>query len=260
MLVTYMNGAGNDFMVMDARGKELDFPDLAVKLCKLTGADGFMATDVSDKADFRLHFYNADGTRGEMCGNGARCICRFAYDNGIAGKDMVVETDAGLVPGWRLDENQYRVKLNNPGVFDLHRKGDIAYLELGCPGVPHAVMEYKGDLWADGGKLKETFRALRYDPAFPKGANVNFYQVLGDGEIRILTFERGVEDYTLACGTGTGSVALVLRKQGRLPGGVLTAHNRGGTLTVTIKEAEGAVTDVLLEGPTEVCQIYDIEA
>ena len=82
---------------------------------------------------------------------------------------MTVETDAGLVPGWRLDENLYRVKLNNPYVLDLHRKGDVAYLELGHPGVPHAVAEYKGDLWADADKLLETFRALRFDPAFPKG-------------------------------------------------------------------------------------------
>ena len=83
-----------------------------------------MAADVSDKADFRLHFYNSDGTRGEMCGNGARCICRFGHDIGLAGDVMTVETDAGLVPGWRLDENLYRVKLNNPYVLDLHRKGD----------------------------------------------------------------------------------------------------------------------------------------
>ena len=141
MDVYYMNGAGNDFMVLDARGKRLDFGKLAVELCKLENADGFMAVDVSDKADFKLHFYNSDGSRGEVCGNGARCICRFAHDLGIAGETMTVETDAGLVPGWRLDENTYRVRLNNPGVLDLHRKGDIAYAELGCPGVPHAVAE-----------------------------------------------------------------------------------------------------------------------
>lgn len=258
MNITYMNGAGNDFMVMDARGQRLDFEALAVHLCKLTGADGFMAVDNSDKADFKLHFYNADGTRGEMCGNGARCICRFAYDNGIAGDTMTVETDAGLVPGWRLDENQYKVKLNNPSVLDLNRKGNVAYAELGDPGVPHAVAEYQGDLWGDADQLREQMRALRFDPAFPKGANVNFYQVLGEGEIRILTFERGVEDFTLACGTGCGSTAAVLWKQGKLPGNVLTAHNRGGTLKVTIGGENGTVTSILLEGPTEICQIYDI--
>ena len=106
MKVWYMNGAGNDFMVIDARGLNLDFEKLALELCKKTGADGFMAVDYSEIADFRLHFYNADGSRGEMCGNGARCICRFAYDMGIAGQSMVVQTDAGLVPGKRIDENE----------------------------------------------------------------------------------------------------------------------------------------------------------
>lgn len=258
MQVYYMNGAGNDFMVVDARGMQLDYEQLAIALCKLTGADGFMAVDNSDKADFRLHFYNADGSRGEMCGNGARCICRFAYDLGIAGAEMTVETDAGLVPGWRLDQNQYRVKLNNPSVLDLHRKGDVAYVELGNPGVPHAVKEYSGDLWADADSLKEELRALRFDKAFPKGANVNFYQVIGEAEIRILTFERGVEDYTLACGTGCGSTASTLWKQGRLPGGVLTAYNRGGTLKVTVGGENGQVNSILLEGPTQIVEIYDI--
>ena len=258
MKVYYMNGAGNDFMVLDARGQQLNFEKLSVELCKLTGADGFMAADVSERADFRLHFYNADGTRGEMCGNGARCICRFAYDMGIAGAEMVVETDAGLVPGWRLAENQYRVKLNNPSVLDLCRKEGIAYVELGNPGVPHAVAEYQGDLWGHARELKETLRALRHDPAFPKGANVNFFQVLGDAEVRVLTFERGVEDYTLACGTGCGSVASVLWKMGRLPGGKLTAHNRGGTLKVTVSGSEGMPDTILLEGPAEMGKAYDI--
>ena len=130
MNIYYMNGAGNDFMVIDARTDEnRDFAAMAKELCAITGADGFMAVGKSEIADFRLHFYNADGTRGEMCGNGARCICRFAYDHGIAGAEMTVETDAGLVPGWRIDENQYRVKLNNPGVLDLSRKGASTQLQ-----------------------------------------------------------------------------------------------------------------------------------
>lgn len=256
MNVYYMNGAGNDFMVIDARGENLDFAKLAKELCNLSGADGFMAVDHSDKADFKLHFYNADGSRGEMCGNGARCICRFAYDLGIAGADMTVETDAGLVPGWRLDENQYRVKLNNPSVLDLNRKGEIAYVELGDPGVPHAVAEYAGDLWADADSIWDHMQQLRHDPAFPKGANVNFYQPIGESEGKVLTFERGVEDYTLACGTGCGSIASVLWKQGHLPGNVLTAHNRGGTLKVTVDGREGVIHSILLEGPTEVVKVY----
>lgn len=259
MNVYYMNGAGNDFMVMDARENEnLDFSALALQYCAITGADGFMAVGKSEAADFRLHFYNSDGSRGEMCGNGARCICRFAYDLGIAPAQMTVQTDAGLVPGWRIDENQYRVKLNNPSILDLHRKGDIAYAELGDPGVPHAVAEYRGDLWSDRERLKAQMEALRHDPAFPKGANVNFYQVLGENEVRVLTFERGVEDFTLACGTGTGSVACTLWKKGLLPGGHLTAHNPGGTLSVTISGHGEKVEELFLEGPTQIVTVYDL--
>ena len=254
----YMNGAGNDFMVIDARGQKLDFEKLTLELCKITGADGFMAVDHSDKADFKLHFYNSDGSRGEMCGNGARCICRFAYDNGIAGENMVVETDAGLVPGKRLSQSQYLVKLNNPSALDLHRKGDVAYVELGDPGVPHAVKEVPGLQWEDGDSLKDMARALRFDPAFPKGANVNLYTWIGDAEVRVLTFERGVEDYTLACGTGCGSTAAALWASGKLPGCKLTARNKGGTLTVTIGGENGVVDSIQLEGPTEVVKIYDI--
>ena len=258
MEALYMNGAGNDFMVLDARDQVMDFEAMAKKLCALRGADGFMAVDYSDKADFRLHFYNSDGTRGEMCGNGARCICRYAYDKGIAGERMVVQTDAGLVPGLRLDRDQYRVRLNDPSQLDLHRKGEVAYVELGDPGVPHGVMEYRGDLWADADSLREQMRALRFDPAFPKGANINFYQWIGPAEVRILTFERGVEDFTLACGTGTGSVAAALYAAGKLPGGFLSVHNRGGLLKVTVKGSGSAVEELWLEGPTEVTEALEI--
>ena len=258
MKVYYMNGAGNDFMVIDARGLTLDFSALALDYCKLTGADGFMAVDCSDQADFKLHFYNADGSRGEMCGNGARCICRFAYDHGIAGEAMTVETDAGLVKGWRLDESQYKVQLNNPGILDLNRKGPIAYVELGDPGVPHAVAEYDGDLWADADAIWDHMMQLRHDPAFPKGANVNFYQFVGENEVRVLTFERGVEDFTLACGTGCGSIATVLWKTKRITGGQLTAHNRGGTLKLKVTGCCGNVASILLEGPTEVVRVYEL--
>ena len=258
MKIWYMNGAGNDFMVMDARGGAYDFQALSVELCKLANADGFMAIDHSEKADFKLHFYNSDGSRGEMCGNGARCICRFAHDLGLVGDSMVVETDAGLVPGWRLSESQYKVKLNNPGVLDPERLPGTAYVELGCPGVPHAVFQLREDIWANADALKARFEALRHDPAFPKGANVNAHQWIGEAEVRVLTFERGVEDYTLACGTGCGSIASTLWLKGKLPGNVLTAHNRGGTLKVTIGGENGEITSILLEGPTEVVKVYEI--
>lgn len=258
MNVWYMNGAGNDFAVVDARDLELDYTSLALALCKRTGADGFMAVDHSDKADFKLHFYNADGSRGEMCGNGSRCICRFAYEQGIAGEDMAVETDAGIVYGKRLSESQFLVKLNNPGIVDLNRKADAAYVELGTPGVPHAVMEIPGLRWDMKEALFERAKALRFDPAFPKGANANLYTWLDETTIRILTFERGVEDYTLACGTGSASTAVVLWLRGLLPSGKLTVKNPGGDLSVTIEGADSNVNVLWLEGPTEVVEIFEV--
>ena len=259
MKIWHMNGAGNDFLVLDARNLTLDFATLSKKLCAQTGADGFMALDVSAVADFRLHFYNSDGSRGEMCGNGSRCICRFAFEHGLAGEEMVIETDAGLVPGKRLTESEYLVQLNTPTVLDPHRKENVAYVELGCPGSPHAVVEMPGLSWDDRESLRQQAQRLRFDPAFPKGANVNFYTWLGEGHIRILTYERGVEDYTLACGTGTASTACALFAAGKLPGKRLIAENPGGTLTVDIQENDGKITAVFLEGPTETVEILEIE-
>ena len=258
MKIWHMSGAGNDFMVMDARGGSYDFSALALKLCAMTGADGFMAVDYSDVADFRLHFYNSDGSRGEMCGNGSRCICRFAYENGIAGASMTVQTDAGIVPCWRLDETMYRVKLNNPGILDLHRKENAAYVELGVPGVPHGVIERPGLRWEDAEAMRQESKDLRYDPAFPKGANINFYTHTAPGEVLVLTYERGVEDYTLACGTGCGSVASTLFTQGKLPEGKLLCHCPGGDLQVTVGADAGIIHTILLEGPATVLKIYDL--
>ena len=253
MQVWHMSGAGNDFMVLDARGKTLDFEALARDLCALSGADGFMAVDYADDADFTLHFYNSDGSRGEMCGNGSRCVSRFAFDHGIAGESMVIHTDAGLVPGWRLAENRYRVKLNEPGILDLHRRPDAAYVELGCPGVPHGVVEVSGLDFSMTETLRQRAKALRYDPAFPKGANINFYTWLGENRVRVLTYERGVEDYTLACGTGCGSTACVLAARGLLPGGHLTCENQGGILEVT-----RTADSLYLEGGADIVKIYEI--
>ena len=258
MQVWHMSGAGNDFMVLDARDKKLDFSALAKELCAMTGADGFMATDYAKDADFTLHFYNADGSRGEMCGNGSRCICRFAYDNGIAPEAMTVHTDAGLVPGWRLNESVFRVKLNLPSVLDLRRRPDAAYVELGQPGCPHSVTEIPGLTWEMRDELREFAKNMRHNPAFPKGANANLYTWLDETTVRILTFERGVEDYTLACGTGSGSTAVTLWKEGKVPGGVLTVKNPGGDLTVTIKAEGDIIKSLLLEGPTEIVKIIEV--
>ena len=256
MRVLHMNGAGNSFAVLDARDQELDLSTLAVTLCERFGADGLMAVDNSQIADFRLHFYNANGARGEMCGNGSRCVCRFAH--GIAGDSMTVQTDAGIIRCWRLDESNYRVLLNNPGLLDLSRREDAAYVELGNPGIPHAVAELPRLSWDRKEDLRSYGIELRYDPAFPKGANVNFFSLINEEEARVLTYERYVENYTLACGTGCASVATVLYTQGRLPGGKLTCHCPGGILQIRLEGSEGKIQKLYLEGPTEIEGIYEI--
>ena len=258
MKLYHMSGAGNDFVVVDARGLTLELEAMAVQLCAKYGTDGFMAVDVSHIADFRLHFYNSDGSRGEMCGNGARCICKFAYDHGIAGETMTVQTDAGIVWGWRVSHDRYRVKLNDPNIVDLNRKENAAYVELGDPGIPHSITHVPGLCFGDRERLRPMAKAMRHDPAFPKGVNANLYDWLDETTVRILTYERGVEDYTLACGTGSGSTAVVLWLQGKLPGGVLNLQNQGGTLTVTVSGEKGKVTGLLLEGPAELLTTYDM--
>ena len=253
----HMSGAGNDFVVIDARGLQLDLAALAVKACAITGADGFLALDDSQIADFRLHFYNSDGLRGEMCGNGARCICRYAYDRGIAGEEVTIQTDAGMVYGQRIDEQTYRVQLNNPGELELNYLKNIAYVELGNPGIPHAIMEVPGLKWEDKELLRPMAMAIRHDPAFRKGTNVNFYTWIGDNTVRILTYERGVEDYTLACGTGSGSLAAVLWKQGKFAH-TLIAENPGGTLKITVTGTH-AIHSLHLEGPTEIIASVELD-
>ena len=258
MKVWHMSGAGNDFMVIDARNLQEDLSALSKRLCAMTHADGMMALDTSIAADFKLHFYNADGSRGEMCGNGARCICRFAWELGIAKDAMTVQTDAGMISGWRIQNDRYRIQVNLPSIYDPERKQGVAYIELGDPGIPHAVTELPHLDWEDAEALRQQAVALRYDPAFPKGANVSFYTPIAPDTVRALTYERYVEEYTLACGTGCTAIAVNLWMQGKLPGGILTARNKGGDLIVTVVPDENSIGCLFLEGPVEILKIYEL--
>lgn len=251
----HMSGAGNRFAVVDSRqaGDPAGYAGLARALCRRLGADGMM---VLEPERLRLHFYNRDGSRGEMCGNGSRCACRFAYDRGLAGARLTLLADAGPVAGERLGQDRYRVALNLPTVLDPERKPGCTYLELGSPGLPHAVLELNADPEPEA--LRASARALRRDPAFPKGANVNFFHLTAPDRGRILTYERGVEDYTLACGTGAGAVAAALWAGGRLPGGRLTLDSRGGSLSLELASAGGRLTRLALEGPAEILEILTV--
>ena len=224
------------------------------------GADGLMVIDTPTQGgDYRMLFFNSDGSMGEMCGNGARCICRYGYENGLAGEVQTVETTAGLVTGWRLDQRNYRIRLNDPSVIRLDAAAHIGgtvyaapYVELGDPGLPHVAVEVPGLADCDRQTLRELGRRLRYYEGYPKGANVNFYEVVGPDHVRELTYERGVEDFTYACGTGTGSVVTVLTLLGRVSGQNVRVDMPGGQLTVDVVCDGPRVTDLYLTGPTNI--------
>ena len=264
MKFTKMHGAGNDFILLDNREAKLSFdavPALARRLCAphtSLGADGLMLVIPAENGgDFGMRFYNADGSLGEMCGNGARCICRYGYEHGLAGETQHVETTAGLVIGERIDRQRYRVRLNDPSVLDLHRtvsvdgqSYDCAYLELGDPGLPHAVVILPDWDQRETATLRALGRALRSAPAFPRGANVSFVRLLGPDALKAVTFERGVEDFTLACGTGCGSIAAALTLLGRVSGQEVSVEMPGGTLSVSLTAEGNRVHDIFLTGPT----------
>ena len=264
MKFTKMHGAGNDFIILDNRDARLSFdavPALARRLCAQhtsLGADGLMlVVDAKYGGDYGMRFYNSDGSLGEMCGNGARCICRYGYEHGLAGETQRVETTAGLVTGQRVDAVRYRVRLNDPSVLDLHRvitvdgvSYDCAYLELGDPGIPHAVALLPDWDERETDDLRDLGRSLRFDPAFPKGANVSFVKPLGANAVKAVTFERGVEDFTLACGTGSGSIAASLTLLGLVSGQDVAVEMPGGTLSIDLTAENGAVHDIFLTGPT----------
>lgn len=266
MQFTKMNGAGNDFIILDNLDSMIPhsrFPEIARILCRRhlsVGADGLMVVEPSRKGgDFRMLFFNADGSAGEMCGNGARCICRYGYEHGLAGEVQTIETPSGMVTGWRIDRRSYRIRLTDPSVVRLDcpvtaggRDWPCAYVELGEPGLPHAVVPYPGLAERTMDQMRELGRELRWSKVFPKGANVDFYDLLAPDHVTLLTFERGVEDFTYACGTGTGSVAAVLTLQGKVSGHQVRADMTGGTLFIDAERVYSQITELYLTGPTNI--------
>ena len=266
MKFTKMHGAGNDFIIVDNRSECVPadkMGETAKALCPrrtAVGADGIMFLDAhsGDDADVDMHFFNADGSEGEMCGNGARCVARFAYEHGFSGETPRIFTASGIVTGERIDETRYKVRLNDITVrknnvyteFEGHRYL-VDYMEMGEPGLPHAVVELPGLSKMDKEELRPLGIYLRH--FFPNGANVNFYELLEGGSVQLLTYERRVEDFTLACGTGSGCTVSDLVRLGRVDGTDVPVHVPGGLLEVTVAGGKYAPSrDIWLTGPTEV--------
>ncbi len=253
-----MSGTGNDFVIIDNRDhivERSDQPELARKICRRmfsVGADGIIFITDSGEADFGWDFYNGDGSVAEMCGNGARCAASFAYRHNIAGKKMCFQTLAGIVEAEIRDGGGgVRVKMTRPFDFRLalsinldDKERVVAFVNT---GVPHAVIFVdKEDI-----PVKKWGRKVRFHQLFePHGTNVNFARLLVDGRLSVRTYERGVEDETMACGTGAVAAALLGALQKGMESPVEVRTSGGELLKIIFDLQDGPVVeDVYLQGP-----------
>lgn len=251
---TKMVGTGNDFIIVDNRtgviGK--DPVDAAKRLCdrKLgIGADGLLLLEKSTKAEIRMRIFNPDGSEASMCGNGIRCIARFSVDNNITGPQFKIETLAGLI-GAEVQGDIVKAKMIDPKDLKMNldvplgkKKQELHFVDT---GVPHAVVVMDALKECD---VKETGRQIRNHKMFsPKGTNVNFIAFKPGNAIEVRTYERGVEDETLSCGTGTTASALIAASLKGLKSPVLVHTQSGETLKIYFTKQNGIFEEVYLEG------------
>jgi diaminopimelate epimerase len=254
-----MNGSGNDFILIDNRDGSLAVGDcvaFARSVCERkisVGADGLFIIEKSEKVDFRWRFYNADGSEAAMCGNGARCVARFAYLTGIAGTRMSFETGAGIIDA-EVRGDIVKVRLTDPYALVLDEQiriaNQILFVHSINTGVPHAV-HFLRDV--EGFDVFTTGRAIRtHDHYRPAGTNANFVTVVDDHTLRVRTYERGVEDETLACGTGSVASALIAARKGLAASPVDVRVQSGELLRIYFDTTTDGFTKVYLEGKTKV--------
>lgn len=244
---------GNDFIIVDNRASSLkDLPALAKKACdrkRSIGSDGLLVVESSKKCDFRMRIFNPDGSQAHMCGNGSRCVALYAVAKKIAKRGMTIETLAGMLKA-RVRGELVKVMLTEPK--DI--RWNLCLMIHKCPyklsfvntGVPH-VVHFVEDL--DKVDVKDIGSHLRNHGEFaPEGTNADFVQVDGKNSIKVRTYERGVEDETLACGTGSVASALISAEREGMTSPV-TVHTRGGEkLKVHFKKVGGNFKDIYLEG------------
>ncbi len=263
--IAKMTGTGNDFVLVDNRKAQVSpelMPLLAEAVCRRrrsVGADGLVLLEPSERVDpdlgpvdFKWHFFNADGSSAEMCGNAGRCAARFAFDHGLAGKAMVFDTIAGPIQAWLGDDGSVKLEMVKP--FDaftdleLEASGQKVGMHGINSGVPHAVL-----LWEnlEAAPVKDMGREIRFHEHFaPAGTNVNFACEMG-GQLLVRTYERGVEDETLACGTGAVASALMLGPALGLTSPVTVKVASGEELRVYFEEQGDSFVKVFLEGAAD---------
>jgi diaminopimelate epimerase len=260
-----MSGTGNDFILIDHRKPLIEPGSMSVfaaAVCRRkfsVGADGLILLEHSEQADFRWRFFNADGSVAEMCGNGARCAARFAFMQGIAPAKMRFETLAGIIEA-EISDSEVAVKMTEPRDLRLHQTISVNSAPLVLhslnTGVPHAVVFVDNIEETD---VRSLGQAIRYHEAFqPAGTNVNFVQKRGDA-FKVRTYERGVEDETLACGTGSAASAIIaaLLGQAASPVEIITSGNDRLLILFELGEVKAGGTgpivyNVFLKGPARI--------
>ncbi len=243
-----MTAGGNDFVVIDNRGGHVrSRKNLARQLCERRisiGADGLLLIEKSSKNAFKMRIFNPDGSEAEMCGNGARCIARFALEKKIARDEMVFETSSGEVEAL-VGKKMVRLKMSEPTDIRLSIKLKIGGKEYTVhyviTGVPHTVL-FVMDL--DKADVHRLGRKIRRHRQFqPEGTNVDFVKVHNKNSISIRTYERGVEDETLSCGTGAAASAIVSALLEKTKSPVMVRTRGGSTLKI-----RSAGKNIYLEG------------
>jgi len=253
-----MNGAGNDFVLMDNREGKIQLTEDQIKrICdrqRGVGADGLMLLVPSrtGQADWAWDFFNNDGSKAEMCGNGARCFARFVQKTAGAGGSITFETGAGIIRT-DFDGSLVTVYLTPPKGIRLDDKVTLSHgtetIHSVNTGVPHAVI-FVPD--ADLAMVQSLGREVRNHSHFaPRGTNVNFVQLQPSGRIRVRTYERGVEAETFACGTGVTASALVSSLLHSMPSPVAVQVQSGEILEVSFDRVGSEFSNVRLKGPAD---------
>ena len=254
---TKMNGAGNDFVLIDNRLGDLRLAAEQIsKICdrhRGIGADGVLVLErAANGADFRMRYYNADGGEAEMCGNGARCFARYASRVAGPTETLSFETPAGVI-GATLQGELVRLEMSEPKDLRLGITISLPAQKLAAhfvnSGVPHVVVPVDDLEKVD---VRGLGSAVRHHELFsPKGTNANFLERRGDRKISIRTYERGVEDETLACGTGVVASALIFAAVEKTDGPIGVLVRGGNELQVGFTKERDQFKNVTLTGPAD---------
>ncbi|MEA3305215.1 MAG: diaminopimelate epimerase [Candidatus Omnitrophota bacterium] len=254
---TKMTAAGNDFIIVDNREGKLEsniapLSKLAKAVCerkRSIGANGLLALENSGKADVAMRIFNPDGGEVTMCGNGSRCMAYYVVQKGLAGNTHSIETKAGILKA-EVEGNDVKIELTQPMDISCNFSLDLSdcryKISFVNTGVPH-IVHFVEDL--DGIDIKKIGRDMRFHKEFaPDGANVNFVKITGKCELSIRTYERGVEEETLACGTGAVASSVIASELHAMEPPIKVKTPGGEVLIIRFKKINGEYKEVYLEG------------